>query len=600
MRPFPCHASSLKAMIQAVHDGALSRRRFVQACGSLGLSLPVAGTLLLHAGLAGSQPTAPAYKPTRRGGGGVLRILQAEGPTLLNPHFATGLKDSFGSRIFYEPLAQWDLEANLVPILAAEIPSRANGGLAADGRSVTWKLKPDVQWHDGTPFTADDVLFNWQFAIDPAAATVTLGAYGNLRLEKLDSHTLRVVFAKPSPFWPGQYSQVMLIPRHLFEPYMGSRSREAPTNLKPVGTGPYVCTDFKPADMIRGRLNQRYHMPARPHFDGIEVKGGGDSTSAARAVLQTGEFDFAGSLLVEDDVLNRIEAGGMGRVVVLPSSATTAIYLNFSDPYTELDGERSNPKSRHPVFSDPAVRRAIGLLIDRQALQDVVYGRQGRATANFINVPPRYRSPNMRWEYSVDKAVATLDAAGWKPGADGVREKSGRRLSFLLQGAISPVTNKVQQIVKQAAQKAGIAIELKAVTPSVFFSSDVGNPDTYGKFLADIQTYNWTNGSPDPEGLMQCFVSWEASSKSNKWLGQNLVRWQSAEFDGLYRAAEAEIDPLKRAALFIRMNDLVVSDGYVIPVIARNTVRAIGRNLVAPLSGWQVDVATLHDWYRDG
>jgi len=137
------------------------------------------------------------------------------------------------------------------------------------------------------------------------------------------------------------------------------------------------------------------------------------------------------------------------------------------------------------------------------------------------------------------------------------------------------------------------------VAPSVFFSSDAGNPDTYGRFQSDMQSYNWTNGSPDPEGLMQCFVSWEASSKANLWLGQNLVRWQNAEFDGLFRAAEIETDPVKRAALFIRMNDLVVGDGYVIPVVARNTARAVGRGIVASFTGWQVDTASLHDWYRE-
>ena len=104
--------------------------------------------------------------------------------------------------------------------------------------------------------------------------------------------------------------------------------------------------------------------------------------------------------------------------------------------------------------------------------------------------------------------------------------------------------------------------------------------------------------SPDPEGLMQCFVSWEVCSRANKWLGQNMMRWQNSEFDALFRAAEAEIDPVKRAALFIRMNDLVVGDGYVLPLIARTTARALNRQLQAPLSGWQSDMASLPHWYR--
>lgn len=236
----------LHGLIEDVRAGRLTRRGFVVHTGRIGLSLPMAG-MLLHAGVASSQP-APAFKPTRRGGGGVLRFLQVEGPTLLNPHFAAGMKDVFACRVFHEPLAQWDADANLQPILAAETPTRDNGGLAADGKSVLWRLKRDVLWHDGSPFTADDVIFNWQYATDRAGATVSAGSYANLRMEKVDSHTVRVAFDRPSPFWPGQYASVLLIAQHVFKAYTGARSREAPANLKPVGTGAYVHVDFTPGD----------------------------------------------------------------------------------------------------------------------------------------------------------------------------------------------------------------------------------------------------------------------------------------------------------------------------------------------------------------
>ena len=192
----------LRQLVEQVRCGSLPRRHFIERMVGLGLSVPMAGLMLMEARVAQAQ-AAFTYKPTRRGGGGMLKLLQSDAPTLLNPHFATGVKDNFASRIFYEPLAQWDADANLEPVLAAEIPSRENGGLAADGRSVVWRLKKGVTWHDGQPFTADDVVFNWQYAIDPAAATITAGAYENLKLEKIDAHTVRVVFAKPTPFWPG-------------------------------------------------------------------------------------------------------------------------------------------------------------------------------------------------------------------------------------------------------------------------------------------------------------------------------------------------------------------------------------------------------------
>src|SRR5690606_18857418 len=137
----------------------------------------------------------------KRGGGGALKLLWWQGPTLLNPHFAVGTKDQEGSRIFYEPLAAWDPDGNLVPILAAEIPNVENGTLAKDGKSVTWKLKRNVKWHDGTPFTADDCVFNWEYARDPATASVTIGTYQNVKVEKIDDYTVKVLFEKPTPFW---------------------------------------------------------------------------------------------------------------------------------------------------------------------------------------------------------------------------------------------------------------------------------------------------------------------------------------------------------------------------------------------------------------
>jgi peptide/nickel transport system substrate-binding protein len=588
---------ALHQALAAVRAGTLPRRRFVQQMLGLGLSAPMAGLLLMNAGIASAETFN--YKPTRRGGGGTLRLLLWQGPTLLNPHFASGIKDEEGSRVFYEPLARWDADANLVPVLAAEIPSRENGGLSADGKSVVWKLKQGVTWHDGQPFSADDVIFNWQYASDPATAAVTVGNYADLKIEKIDAHTVRVVFDKPQPFWPGGYSLVRLIPRHVFAAYTGARSREAPANLKPVGTGPYRYTEFRPGDSLRGELYPAYHLPNRPYFDALEMKGGGDAVSAARAVLQTGEYDYAWNLQVEDEILTRLERGGKGRVDFAPGGNTEAIHLNFADPNVEVDGERASAKTRHPLLSDPALRQALNLLVDRQGVHDFIYGRGGVATPNWINNPPQYRSRHTKFEFSVDQANALLDKAGYKRGAGGLREKNGKPLHFVFQTSINAPRQKVQQIVKQAAQKAGIELELKQVVSSVYFSSDPANNDTYGKFYADLQMYQVAQGRPDPQRHLQRFVSWEIASKANKWLGLNLDRWRNDEYDKTFRAAEVELDPVKRAALLIRLNDIVCGDGYVIPLLLRPAVTGLARDLVAPLSGWDNDMAAIQDWYRN-
>ena len=190
----------LRVLIDDVRSGKLPRRGFIQHLVGLGLTAPMASMLLMQAGVAQSQPS-PAYKPTQRGGGGTLKVLWWQGATLLQPHFATGTKDQEGSRIFYEPLACWDNDGNLVPILAAEVPTQGNGGLSADGKTVIWKLKRGVTWHDGQPFTADDCVFTWQYAADPATAAVTIGVFKDVKVEKIDSHSIRVIFAKATPFW---------------------------------------------------------------------------------------------------------------------------------------------------------------------------------------------------------------------------------------------------------------------------------------------------------------------------------------------------------------------------------------------------------------
>jgi peptide/nickel transport system substrate-binding protein len=591
---------ALRAMIARVKDGRMSRRAFVQRMVALGLTAPMAGLMLNRSGVAWAQSTS-SYKPTKAGGGGALKLLYWQAPTLLNPHFAVGTKDQAACRIFYEPLAGWDADGNLVPFLAAELPTQENGGLSDDGKSVTWKLKQGVKWHDGQPFTADDCIFNWQYAGDPATATYDVATYKDIKVEKLDDHTIKVLFQKPTPFWPDPFVGVrgMVIPKHLFEAYNGDKSRDAPANLAPVGTGAFKFVDFKPGDLVRGEINTTYHVPNRPYFDTVEMKGGGDAVSAARAVLQTGEYDYAWNLQVEDEILKKLEDGGKGRVQIVDGGSIEFIPINFTDPWTEVDGERSSIKTKHPTLSDKAVRDALNLLVDRGSVEKFIYGRTGVATANFLNNPTRFRSKTTKWEFSIEKANQILDAAGWKRGSDGIRTKDGKQLKYVYQTSINAPRQKNQAIVKQACEKAGISVELKSVAASVFFSSDVANPDTYPHFYTDIEMYTTTMTEPDPALFMNQYTSWEVATKENKWQGRNITRWRNDEYDKAYRAAEGELDPVKRAALFIKMNELVIGDVAVIPVVYRPSVYGLAKNLIAPLSGWDNDTYMISDWYRE-
>src|SRR5207248_688904 len=150
-------------------------------------------------------------------------------------------------------------------------------------------------------------------------------------------------------------------------------TRNAPFNLKAFGTGPFRVADFKPGDLVVYEPNPTYRDPAKPAFDKIEMKGGGDATSAARAVFQTGEYDYAWNLQVEWPVLQELEKGGKGVLITSGGGGVEQIFVNQSDPNKEVDGERSSLKAPHPFLTDPKVREALALAIDRDTMAKQLY-----------------------------------------------------------------------------------------------------------------------------------------------------------------------------------------------------------------------------------
>ena len=411
-------------------------------------------------------------------------------------------------------------DGNMKLVLAAEIPSLQNGGLAADGMSVTWKLKPGVKWHDGKPFTADDVVFNWEYSRDPATATVTIGVYRDITVEKVDDLTVKITSRSRRRSGPMPLSA----PPTASSRNICSRNIKAPSPARLRTTSPRSApVPTNSSSSSRAMSSAASSLPTTtcrtvPTSTRIEMKGGGDAVSAARAVIQTGEYDFGWNIQVEDDVLLRLEKGGKGKTVYAVGGDTEFIALNFTDPNTEVDGERSSIKTKHPLLSDPAVRKALAMLVDREAIKKVIYGRAGRVTPNFLNGPEKFVSKNTNWEFSIEKASKVLEDAGWKAGADGIREKDGKKLKLLYQTAINGPRQKTQAIVKQACQKAGIDVELKSVVASVFFSSDVANPDTYAKFYADLEMFQIPMSQPDPALLCAAFI--RASSRRRRTSGR--------------------------------------------------------------------------------
>jgi peptide/nickel transport system substrate-binding protein len=549
-----------------------------------------------------AAPDSIPFEPKQRGGGGQLKLLWWQAPSILNPHLSNGQKDIDACSMFYEQLVYLDAEANLVARLATEVPSHENGLLDPQGKWVIWKLKSGVTWHDGKPFTADDVVFTWEYASDPNSATVTLGVFSRIQsVQKTGDLEARVTFKEPTFDWASPWSSQLgaILPRHVFGPYKGKEARNAPANLKPVGTGAYKFVEFRPDDVVLAELNPNYHIENRPFFDRIEMKGGGDAAGAARAVLQSGEYDFAWNLQVDGNQLQAMEREGEGTILLAAGGLVEHVLLNFTDPNKEVDGERSSLKVPHPFFSDLKVRKAFALAIDRKTLVEKLYVKGAALAQYYIWTPEKY-VPQTTWARDLDKANTLLDEAGWKRAADGVRAKDGKKLKVLFQSSVNKLRQDAQAVIKKDLESIGVEVELKAVIADVFFSSDPANPDNVGHFYADMQMFAESRGGPDDAVLLfQRFVSSQAAQKSNKWAWLNFNRYVSKDFDALHATAARELDPAKFAEAVRQMNQHLTDDVAVIPLVARSDVSGGRKNLRGTqLSGWASTTWALPFWYR--
>ncbi len=534
-----------------------------------------------------------------------LKLLYWQAPTILNPHLSTGFKDAEASRITLEPLASFNNDGKLILFLAAEIPTVENGGVAKDGTSVTWKLKEDIKWSDGTPFTAADVVFTYQYVTNPQVASVSGGTYDVVAsVEALDDYTVRVNFKDVNPAWYLVFvgGDGMILPKHIYESYNGANAREAPANLKPVGTGAYRVVAFKPGDTVIYEPNPEFRKIDQLDFKRVELKGGGDATSAARAVLQTGDADYAYNLQVEAPILKELEAAGKGKVVANFGALMERILINHSDPnQATSEGERSSVKYPHPFFSDLKVRQALALAIDRDTIAEQLYGVTGKATPNFLVAPEKYVSPNTSYEYNLEQAKKLLDAAGWQDSnGNGIRDKNGIEMSLLFQTSVNPLRQKTQAVIKQGLQSIGMEVELKSIDAGVFFGSDPSNNDTVEHFYADLQMFTTGNINPDPGSYMKFFTCDQIPQKANNWSGDNRSRYCNPEYDKLWQKSNVELDPKKREKLFIQMNDLLIDDAMGIPLVHRADVVAFGNNITGyDLTPWDMRTWDIMNWKKE-
>ena len=552
-----------------------------------------------------TEPATPVATEPPRGGGGLLRLLWWQAPTILNSHLSQGIKDFDASRLILEPLGEFNDDGSVYPVLAEAVPSLEDGTISPDGRSVTWTLKQGVIWHDGTPFTAHDVRFTWEWVVSEGNTATTKGAYANVAaVDVVDDFTVVVHFTKPNPGWFEAFvgTNGRIIPMHIMQDYMGAAGRDAPFNLRPVGTGPYLVSDFHPGTVLLCDINMEYREPGKPYFDSIAMIGGGDATSAARAALQTGETDYAWNLQVDVAALEQMADEGDGVLLAFEGTGVERVLVNQTNPHVEVNGEKSALGNPHPFLSDLTVRRALAAACDREAIATQLYGHTGIPTSNWLVAPAAFVSPNTSYVFDLGMAGALLDEAGWVL-EDGRRRKDGAEMSIVFQSSINSVRQRTQEVIKQALAQLGIPVEVVAIESSVFFSSDAGNPSTAAHFYADLQMF--ANGPLTPYPLsyaeenLSRTPATDIAQRANDWSGKNYLRWINAEYNDAFTAAETEMVPERQAELFIRMNDLVVDDVAVIPLVQRLGISAHAADLegISP-SRWTSEVYNLADWRR--
>ncbi len=519
----------------------------------------------------------------------VLRMLNFGAPVTLNVHLSSRNNDSEAARLILEPLAAFDNNGEPVPVLAEEIPTLANGGMSADLLTTTWKLKKGVKWSDGTDFTADDVVFTWQYITNPEVGSVSFASYAGIeKVEAVDPYTAKITWKQPNsePLIAFAALYGPILQKKQFEPFNNSTASQVEENQSPIGTGPFMVVDAKPGDTYVYVKNPLYRDADKVYFDRVILKGGGDAPTAARAVVQTGEFDYAFNLGLEKEVMESLnQSGDKGQIYAKLSSQTTRLAINHTNPDPALpEDQRSQLGTEHPILGDLRVRQALSLAIDRGALAEQLLGPTGAPTCNWAN-PPYLNSQAVKWPdcpQDMEKAKALLEEAGWvDANGDGIREKDGKDMMLVFLTTINPLNQKMQEFIKASWEELGISVELKAVQSSVY--GDKTNPDSIYKFYADVQMFSWGGiGTSTTARYLANLRCNQIPQEANSYAGVNMERWCYPEYDAMYDEFLKEADPVKHDLIGSQMQDMYVNDVAGIPLAVRGIVTAVSNKLKGP------------------
>lgn len=467
-----------------------------------------------------------------------LRVALNINPMQLNPILPQNTMENFVDGLIFNTLVTQDAQHNQVPDLAQVVPTLANGGISKNGLTITYRLRHNVKWHDGVPFTSKDVKFTWQAVMNPANNVLTRHGYDQIAsMDTPDDYTvvmhMKKVFAPAIDTIFGESDTVYrILPAHLLAKY--PNLNQVPFNADPVGTGAYKFARWLRSDRIILTANADYFKGA-PKISRLTLLIiPDDNTSEAQ--VRSHEVDLAMEIPAPE-YRDLADAAGVVRQLV-DAPVYTAILFNMQ---------------RAP-FTDIRVRRALVLGMDRAAIvRDNTYGTAKLAVADLSPFYWAYDAALQSTPYDLAQAKALLDAAGWHVGPDGVRQKDGTRLSLqMVYGQGSQLSRAITAEIQQMYRPLGVDVSLKSYDyATLYAAAENGGIFNSGKF--DMAVYSWVSGAdPDNSSQWMCDAIPPA--------GNNISRYCSPEMDAAQHVALSTFDRGARKQAYARIESLLLRD----------------------------------------
>jgi peptide/nickel transport system substrate-binding protein len=515
----------------------LSRRRLLQGAGALAA-----------AGLVPAPREARAQAGQPQKGGQIVVGISQE-PQNFNPIMPTIESQRGVHMCIFDSLWRIDAKGRYLPNLASEIPARANGGLSRDGTLFTVRLRKGVTWHDGRPFTAQDVVFTWQTLMNPkVSAFSTVGFDQIASMSAADDLTLKIKMKQAyAPIFV-VLADMFIVPEHVLSKSADINKDEFNTR-RPVGTGPFKFVEWAAGDHITLEANPAYHGPG-PFLDRLIFKYIPDLT-VLFTQFKTGEIDVTGIQGIPVDLYPEAKTLPNISLYVAPSTTYESIAPNFL----------------LPLFQDKRVRQALYAGMDKKPIVEKI--SLGLVPEAETYIPPQSWAYNPRikghHKYDPDRAKALLEAAGWKPGPDGIRVKDGKRLAFEnATTAGNKQREQIQQLLQQQWRQIGVEMTISNKPAAVLF----------GEFYRMSKFQTIVIGiamGPDPDHSFRLHSRYIPAKGG---MGRNSIAYENAEVDRLLDAGVKEVDQEKRKRTYFRLQEILADDLPHLPIYHYVNIRA--------------------------